>query len=198
MGAFLLSEAPFHEMPYIIVDYKIDGLLNNVTAEEKSIHADPPNAPGLYIVHPMPHEEEAVENFLWKVHANNNTGLYFDEGFMVAKSHALETLLMQGRSKNISCYVLTQRPVFINRHAFSEASYFYAFHLNDRRDRMKVKEFFGGYNEGRMPEFHSQWYDVKKDCNFILQPVPDADTIRERITARLSEMRDKRQHRNFI
>lgn len=197
-GAWLLSHAPFDEMPYVMIDYKGDELLNSVGAEHISIHADPPDAPGLYIAHPLPHEEEAVDKFIWQVHGRGHTGLYFDEGFMVARSKALEAVLMQGRSKRIPCFILSQRPSWISRYAFSEASHFMVFHLNDRRDRMKVKEFMENYNEGRMPEYHSQWYNVNNDCNFILHPVPPADNIRERFETRLTEMRERSAHKHFI
>ncbi len=197
-GAFLLSQANFDQMPYIIIDYKGDELLNSVTAENISLHSDPPTKPGLYIVHPLPDEEETMDAFLWKVWAHGNTGLYFDEGFMVAKMKSLEAILMQGRSKNIPCYVLSQRPAWMNRYAFSEASHFCVFHLNDHRDQLKVKEFFRGYDEERVHEYHSQWYDVKRNKNFHLLPVPDAVTIRERIVERLDEMRKTKRHKHFI
>lgn len=197
-GAFLLSQTNFTEMPYIIVDYKGDQLLRNIGATPISLHAEPPEKPGLYIVHPMPHEDESMGDFLWKVHAQENTGLYFDEGYMVAKQKALEAILMQGRSKHIPCTILSQRPAWMNRYAFSEASHFVVFHLNDRRDRMKVKEFFGRYNEGRMEKYHAQWYNVNQDSNFILQPVPDADTIRESFAEQLSNMREYKNRKLFI
>lgn len=197
-GAWLLSEANFDEMPYIIFDYKGDQLLNTVGAIPHSIYADPPDKPGLYIVHPMPMEDEAVDHFLWKIHARGRTGLYFDEGFMVAKSKALEAILMQGRSKEIPCTILSQRPSWMSRYAFSEASHFAVFHLNDRRDQMKVKEFFSNYNEGRMAKYHAQWYNVNHDCNFILQPVPGADSITQRFNERLQDMHERNTHKRFI
>lgn len=197
-GAWLLSHAPFHEMPYVIVDYKGDELLNSIDATEQSIYADPPDKPGLYIIHPMPHEDEVINSFLWKVHARGNTGLYFDEGFMVAKCKSLEAILMQGRSKKIPCFVLSQRPAWMNRYAFSEASHFAVFHLNDHRDQMKVKEFFRNYQEDRYPEFHAQWYDVKHNRNFILPPVPSSAKILERFDERLTEMRERQSQKHFV
>lgn len=197
-GAWLLSEAPFDEMPYVIIDYKGDELLNSVGAEPWVVTADPPEKPGLYIVHLRPDQEEELDEFLWKVHAKGYTGLYFDEGFMVAKSKALEAILMQGRSKHIPCFVLSQRPSWMSRYAFSEASHFAVFHLNDRRDQMKVKEFFRNYNEDRLKKYHAQWYAVNHDSNFMLQPVPSADKIRERFDERLTAMRDERNHKRFI
>ena len=198
-GAWLLSHAPFDEMPYIIFDFKGDQLLNSVKAKPISIYDAPPEKPGLYIVHILPHEIEVVNDFLWKIHrGGGNTGLYFDEGFMVAKCKALEAVLMQGRSMQMPCYILSQRPSWISRYAFSEASHFVVFHLNDRRDRVKVKEFYEEYREDRKEKYHAQWYDVNNDSNFILQPVPCADTIRERFIERLDEIRDTRNTKHFV
>lgn len=197
-GAWLLSHADFHEMPYIIIDYKGDDLLNSIGAQPASIYDEPPARPGLYIAKVMPHEEEEMNDYLWKIHARGETGLYFDEGFMVAKLKALEAILMQGRSKKIPCFILSQRPSWMSRYAFSEASHFVVFHLNDRRDQMKVKEFFRNYNEGRLPEYHAQWYNVNDDKNSLLQPVPSSDKIRVRFETRLSDLRDTRNKKHFI
>lgn len=198
MGAWLLSHGHFDDMPYVIIDYKGDKLLNDIGATDISIYDAPPEKPGLYIAHPFTYEEEAVNDYLWKIHARNNTGLYFDEGFMVAKMKALEAILMQGRSKQIPCFILSQRPAWVSRYAFSEASHFAAFHLNDKRDQLKVREFFPNYNEQRMGKFYSQWYAVNHDCNFILRPVPDADTIRQRFTQRLDEIRERNNYKHFV
>lgn len=197
-GMWLLSHAPFDMMPYVLIDYKGDEVLNSIGAIHHSIYADPPEHPGLYIVHPMPHEEEAMESFLWKIHAKGNTGLYFDEGFMAARLKSLEAILMQGRSKKIPCFILSQRPSWMSRYAFSEASHFAVFHLNDRRDRMKVKEFFGNYSEERLPDYHAQWYNVNHDRHFILPPVPDSGSIRQRFEERLTEMREQKKQKHFI
>lgn len=193
VGAWLLSHAPFDQMPYVLVDHKGDALINSIGAKEVSIYNEPPEAPGLYITHPLPDEDEALNDFLWKVHARGQTGMYFDEGFMVAKLKALEAILMQGRSKHIPCFVLSQRPSWMSRYAFSEASHFVVFHLNDRRDQMKVKEFFRNYNEGRLPAYHAQWYNVNQDENFVLPPVPGSVNILERFHERLEEMKPKRR-----
>lgn len=198
MGAWLLSHAPFEYMPYIIVDYKGDDLLNSIGATPWAITADPPEERGLYIVHPLPQQLEQLDAFLWKIHRKGNTGLYFDEGFMVAKLPSLEAILMQGRSKHIPCFILSQRPAWISRYAFSEASHFVVFHLNDRRDQQKVLEFFDGYNEERQPKYWSQWYDVNQDANFILQPVPHADIIRQRFINKLDEIRRQKNKKEFI
>lgn len=198
MGAWILSHADFDVMPYIIIDYKTDELLNSVGAVPISIYSDPPKEPGLYIAHVMPHEEEELNEYLWKIHQQGHVGLFFDEGFMVARLKSLEAILMQGRSKEIPCFILTQRPSWISRYAFSEATHFMVFDLNDRKDQARVREFFRNYDETRLKDYHSQWYNVKANKNLHLQPVPSSDKIRERFEERLSEMRDAKNHKHFI
>ena len=197
-AAWLLSHAPFDIMPFIIIDHKNDGLINSVGATVITIHENPPSEPGLYILHVLPNQEEEIDDFLWKVYAKGHTGLYFDEGFMVAKLDSVDAILMQGRSKEIPVYMLSQRPVWISRYAFSEASHVIVFHLHHKKDREKVKEFFDKYHDERLPAFHAQWYDVNKDRKFILNPVPSGDSIRERFKKRLTKDEEPKVARRFI
>lgn len=197
-GAWLMSHSNFHEMPYIIVDFKGDKLLNSIGAKNISIYDKPPEKPGVYITKLEPRELEPLEDFLYKVHAQGRTGLMFDEGFMVAKIRSLESIYMQGRSLEIPIYTLTQRPSWISRYAFSEASHFAVGHLNDDRDQDKVTHFFRKYNAERTDKFHFQWYNVNDDKNFLLRPVESADTIRSRFEERLDEMKEARNHKFFI
>lgn len=198
VGMWILSEAPFDHMPYIIIDFKGDDLLNSVGAQPITVFADPPKISGLYIVHLKPDQLDELDQFLWKVHQNGSTGIFLDEGFVVAKLKSLDAIYMQGRSKHIPIFTLTQRPSWISRYAFSEASHFAVGHLNDVRDQEKVTNFFRDYDEDRPDKFHFQWYDVNNNRNFILLPVPHPDIIRERFDERLSEMRERRNHKRFI
>ena len=199
LGTWLLSHAPFDEMPYVIFDYKGDELLNSIGAVSLPITSDPPDKPGVYISHLIPEiNDEAREAFLWKLHARGRTGIYVDEGFNFANSNALNTILMQGRSKELPCYINSQRPSWISRYAFSEASHFVLFHLNDRRDRVKVREFFDGYKEERLPPFHAQWYAVNQDKNFLLPPVSGSDKIRSRFTERLADLNEAKSSSRFF
>lgn len=197
-AGWVLSHAPFDDMPYIIIDFKGDAFLNSFGATPISHLADPPEKPGLYILHLRPDQSDELEPFLWKVHARGHIGLFFDEGFVVAKMKSLDSIYMQGRSKDIPVFTLTQRPAWISRYAFSEASHFMVGHLNDDRDQEKVDHFFRHYDPDRADEFHFQWYDVNKNKNFFLKPVPAPDTIRNRIIERLEKMREKSNHKRFI
>lgn len=165
-----------------------------------SINSEVPAGPGVYMVKPLPGQEENVESFLWKVWAQNNTCLYVDEAFMIDKySHAYNTLLVQGRSKHINIYNLTQRPTQCSRLVFSEASHFSVFKLIDKRDKKTVEGFAPLDLEENLPEYHSYWYNVKNDSTFLMQPVPERDIILATFNERLAEMaKNKKTNRRFI
>lgn len=198
VGMWVVSHAPFDQMPYILIDFKGDELMNSVGATPISVHSKAPTKPGLYIMRPNLDEVDDLDVFLKGVYVNGNTGLFFDEGFVVAKLKTLESIYMQGRAKNIPVFTLTQRPSWISRYAFSEASHFVVGHINDDRDQEKVLHFFRHYNEERGEKYHFQWYNVNDDAKYLLPPVPSPDSIRERFTSRLDEMREKQTRKHFI
>lgn len=191
-GTWLLSHAPFDKQPYIIIDYKHDDLLNGSDRVHELALDDPlPKKPGLYIVHPRPDEEDAVEAWMWRVWEREKIGLYFDEGYMIdPRSDALRSILTQGRSKRIPVIMLSQRPSQICRFAISEADFYSVFHQNDKNDRKRIEEFTPtGFAHSDMPEYNSKWYDVAKNQVYNLAPVPQGDEILERIETRLTHKR---------
>jgi len=189
-AAWLLTQANYDKQPWTIIDYKFDDLLNSVERiVEIGLHETPKN-PGLYIIHPRPGQEEDVEEWLWKVWEKENQGLYFDEGYMIPDKQAFNSILTQGRSKNIPAIILSQRPSWISRFVFSEADFYTVFHLNDKKDRKRVGEFLPpGSVEARLPEYHSRWYDVGNDALFQLKPVPDRDVIAQALHDKLAPKR---------
>jgi hypothetical protein len=189
-GAWLLSHYDFKTMPFVIIDFKYDDLLNSITNIEQIDLKTTPKKPGLYIVHPMPGEEEQVENFLWKLWARENIGIYTDEGYMIDKnSKAFQSLLTQGRSKNIPMITLSQRPAYLSRFVFTEASHFSIFHLTDIEDEKRVQRFMREPIDERLPQYWSRWYNVQRNKIFHLQPVPERAIIQDRFHARLMPKR---------
>jgi len=189
-GVFVLSESDLDNRPHIALDFKGDELLNSIR-EAQHIKPDKlPDKAGLYIARFMPHEKEEMEAFFWNVWAHENIHLHVDESYMIDRnSPGFNSLLTQGRSKNISLTCLTQRPAYCSRFIFSEASHISVFHLNDVRDRKIIEGFFPDDLDVVLPEFHSRWYDVKRNKIFRLRPVPDADSIRARFSERLKPKR---------
>lgn len=193
-GAWLLSEADFHKQPFIIVDMKREKLF---AAVERIIPIDLtdklPTAPGVYILRPFPHETEEMKQWLWKVWHQTHVGLFFDEGYLIPDSDIFRTLLTTGRSLQIPVYTLSQRPLHLPRYVFTEADFYMAFHLNDKRDRDVVRGFTPENADWdttrRLKPFHSRWYDISQDFTAIMRPVPSPDQIINRFDMRLTPRR---------
>lgn len=188
-GAWLLAHAPFDRQPYVMVDYKGDELLGSIDRVREIGTKDVPKHPGLYVIRPLPSDENAVENWLWKIWQKERVGLYVDEGYALPDKGAFQAILTQGRSKRLPVICLTQRPTWVSRFVFSEADFYAVFHLNDHRDRLTVQSFTPRERmdlKNRLPDYSSYWYDVGRDNVYQMQPVPDADTIVEMIDDRLS------------
>lgn len=181
-----LSNRSYDKMPWVIIDYKHDDLINSVKEFKHLDNMDTvPTKPGVYVVHPLPDDTEAVEDFMWKIWAQENVGVYIDEGYMIGNSPALRALLTQGRSKKIPMIVLSQRPAWISRFLFSESDFYQVFWLNDERDRKTVMAFLPGKELQRLPDYHSFYYDVGADNLTIFSPVPDKKAIMQTFKNRL-------------
>lgn len=176
-GMWHLSQRDFHNMRWVIVDYKGDDLIAASPAQEidftkpikKTMREN-----GLYVIRPLPEvDDEDVELFLRQIWMTGNTGVYVDEGYMLPDGVSLRGLLTQGRSKHIPMIILSQRPVWMSRFVFSEADFYQLFHLNDKRDKQSIGAFMPEKAKGRLPDYHSWYYDVGKDDLVTLGPVPD-------------------------
>ena len=191
-----LSMRRWDKRPWIIFDYKGDKNIAMIPSlEEIDITKSPPKKAGLYVVRPLPTDEdvEAQIAFLWKVWKNEKTGIYIDEGYMVGKNNpAFRAILTQGRSKEIPAIILSQRPLWLDRFVWSEADYFQVFHLNTEDDRKTIARYLPVKSIDRLPEYHSYYYDVGADAIVTLRPVPDRDIIITAIGDRL------RSRRNFL
>jgi hypothetical protein len=181
-----LSQRSYMSRPWIVFDTKGDDFIHELeksqaSVKEISIDASPPNKAGIYIVRPLPSEQEEIEAFLWKVWARGRTGVYIDEGYMIGKpgmgNPALNALLTQGRSKKIPMIVLSQRPVWLTRFVWSESDFFQIFHLNDIEDRRIIKRFAPIDINITLPLHCSYWFDVSHNSLLGLKPVPDKETI---------------------
>jgi DNA helicase HerA-like ATPase len=188
-----LSKRNFDVMPFVAFDFKGDELINSIDRARHIELRELPRRAGIYIIHPTPQDidDGAVDSFLWKMYERGSIGGWIDESYMLQRSRAFETLLVQGRSKRIPLTVLTQRPVWVSRYIFSESAFFQVFSLNDKRDRQTVEAIVPVNLDARLDDFHSYYYDVLRDKLVIMQPVPTADEILGRIDERLHKVRGK-------
>lgn len=194
LAFWLLSKARFDKQPFIVLDWKGEELftLTDRVRELKLTDALPKH-PGVYIIRPLPGQDEIVEKWLWKVWANEKIGLYVDEGYSIdQRSEGLQAILTQGRSKRLPVIYLAQRPSWISRFVISEATFLSIFSLNDRFDRQRLQAVvpYERINlNNRLPEYHSYWYDVGQDADFVLAPVPSDDELLDEFDRRLAPRR---------
>lgn len=190
LAAWLLSLAPFDKQPYVVLDYKLEKLFQQTNKIREIGLNEIPKHPGVYVIRPLPEDDEAVETWLRRVHQREKVGIYVDEGYGIdAKSNALRAILTQGRSKRLPVIFISQRPSWISRFVLSEADFFAVFQLNDRFDRQRVGALVPSERmdlEASLPPFYSWWYDVGKDNVMIMNPVPDDATILDRLETRLT------------
>ena len=182
-AAWHLSRADFDVRPWVVYDFKGDELLSEIRATEIGV-GEIPRKPGLYIVRPLPSQKEEVEFQMWGIWAQENTGVYVDEGYMV-ENDAWNALLTQGRSKHIPMITLAQRPAWLTRFVFSESGFFQVFYLQDKKDRERVRSFVPGDLETRLPEYHSYYYDVGRDKMVVFRPVPKKEEIIDTFHSRI-------------
>ena len=187
-GIWQLSERSYTSMPWIVFDFKRDPLIDRIPYSIPLALGTIPKESGLYIVRPIPGEDEAVEAYLWEIWGVGNIGVFADEGAMFRHSNGFKALLTQGRSKHIPMIILNQRPVDITRFAFSEADFLQIFLLTDVRDRKTIAGYVDYDFERPLPRYYSIWYDVAEARANILRPVPNEvrilDTFRDRLGPR--------------
>lgn len=195
-AVWLLSLQDFPFRPWVIIDYKGDELINGIERAEHVSFDTVPDEPGIYILRVMPGDEESLSDWFRRVWEHEGIGIYVDEGYMIdRRDRWFNACLTQGRSKQIPMIILTQRPLWLSRFVFSEASYFMTFPLNDRRDMDTVRSFVRGDVEksltGKLKRFWSQYYSVSDASLVTLQPVPTGDEILSEINSRLPKRRRK-------
>ena len=196
-GLWHLSRQPIDQMPWLVIDYKGDDNINSIPyAQHVEIGA--PLLNGVYIVHPMLRDKDALEAYLWEIWKQQETGIFVDEGFMLSSSEALNTILMQGRSKRIPTIICTQRPVEVSRFVFSEASFIQVFRVIDKRDRKTISEFspiFGDKETSKenLPPYYSYYYDVAAHNLVTLKPVPPIQIINGTFATKLKPVIEERK-----
>lgn len=182
-GGWLLSRQRFDRRPWVALNFKDEDLWYRV--------GDPPMRPlrlgampgkrGLYRMDVHPGDEDALEDWMWKIWERGNVGIFADEVSLVPQKRAFKAILRQGRSKLIPVIACTQRPVDCDREVFSEAQYRSCFGLEDARDYQVIRGLFGNRDireeAERLQRHWSMWWDTKQKALSILRPCPSPDTV---------------------
>lgn len=206
-AVFHLSNTDFDSMPWIVYDFKRDPLLRRIADLGASMEIgashigldEVPRRPGIYFVHPHPDDIFPVRNQMMRIWEQENTGVFVDEGYMVCgptnPNPAFRSLLTQGRSKHIPMIILSQRPVWLDRFAFSESDFYQVFSLNHSGDRKKIQEYIPADLSEPLPPYHSYYHDVGKSETYVMRPVPTDEEILSVFAAKFEAMRPKKSRR---
>lgn len=143
-----LSLRSYDQMPWVIANFKDDELLNELPATElDGLKLPKPKLmkDGLWMVRPDVDDWDGMEQLMKEIWLRTYTGLYVDEMLPISapKHPALRRLLTQGRSRRCPLIMCTQRPVDLDRYAFSESEYTNIFALSDDRETEKIKDQTG-------------------------------------------------------
>jgi len=203
------ESADFDKKPWVFVDYKGETIIQEMLAQKLASKIDvtdaPPDRAGIYVLQPSPHEQDAMAAWLWKVWAQGRVGLVFDELYMVPefKGRAgtggpLKSILTQGRSKVIPVYGLSQRPVDVNVHVFSEAQFIVEFYLKRKEDIERVRSYVPDgdpvfYSKRILARHQSRFWDDKRQMSFTMLPCPNAKELLDIIGTRLEHSAHKRR-----
>jgi len=192
-GLWHLSQRDLDKKPWTIFDFKLDDHISLIERVREIDLGEVPKHPGLYVVRPHPSQQEEVNEHIWKIWGAQNHGIFADEGYMIpnpGRNNAFDAVLTQGRSLKVPVIVLSQRPVWMTRFAFSEADFFQIFQLNDHDDEKTVRRFIRQkLDTDTLPDYHSYYYDVGRRSLYNFAPVPDEDTILETIDSKLKRQR---------
>lgn len=183
-----LSQRDIGRKPWLILDWKGDENIAMIDRAQPIEPGEVPTKPGVHVMRPVAeYDDEAVDKTLYGVHQHGGIGVYIDEAYMVPKgSKPFRALLTQGRSLRIPMIVLSQRPLWMDRFAISEANYHQIFFLADERDRDVVQRFIPyDVTERRLPRWHSYYYDIARDDFTGLKPLPPPEQSVEQINAKL-------------
>jgi hypothetical protein len=190
-----LSRRNYDVKPWIIYDFKHEELISAIDgAQHISMGDKLPHHPGIYVTHPLPGEEEIVDEHMMRIWQQGNIGVYIDEGYMLGQRNiGFRYLLTQGRSLRIPMIINSQRPVWMDRFVFSESQFFQVFRLQHTDDIKSAQKFIPydlesamhGTESERLPVFYSIYYDVKANRISTLSPVPDADAILDTFDTRM-------------
>lgn len=194
-----LSHRRYDLIPWVVYNTKTDSSIDTIPLIREIDLDELPTIPGVYVVHPLPGEEDLVESHMWAIWGRGNTGVYVDEGYMVGNNNeAFRALLTQGRSKGIPMMINSQRPVWVDRFVFSESEFVQVFRLQHRKDRQMVEEFVPASLEVRLPQYHSFYYDSGEDKLVVMKPVPTLSIIHATFQRRLAAFYRKRFERKVV
>jgi hypothetical protein len=185
------------EKPWIICNIKRDEHIESIAnTEQVDLNYVPGKKDkGIFVADISPYDFEAsgskdkspFDKMLLNVWHRGDCGLFFDELVPVGNSRALTLCYTQGRSLHIPIIGCSQRPVGINRYAFTEAGFVQVFDLNIQDDIDTVESFvpLDWDEEQSLGPHESFYYVVSTASIYRFKPVPSMDEIRKKFERKM-------------
>jgi hypothetical protein len=192
LGIHVLSHRSIDHMPFVILNSKDDELINQiphvVELDGLKLPKEKHMRRGLWMARPTIQDFDGVEALMHEVWRRTHTGLFVDEALAISQPNhpAYRTLLTQGRSRRCPVDSLTQRPVNIDRYAFSESEHFFVMRLNSMRELDPIRDQIDReLNMSALPEFHAYRYHAPTQTLTVVPPAPPFEEILETFDERL-------------
>jgi len=186
LGAHMLSLRNWHRMPWVVLNFKDDELLNRLPGVTELGGLTLPHPKkmraGLWMARPDIDDWDGTEALMADAWRRTHIGLYIDEALPLAQPRhpALRRILTQGRSRRVPVVAGSQRPVDLDRYLFSESEFMSVMDLTDDRESDRIREMTGvQLDMSRLPRFHSYYLDRLGKRLTIVTPVPKYDEILE-------------------
>ncbi len=180
-GTWLLSRLSWNKIPWIVLDFKREGLFSAIPdTTPMDIDARIPRKAGVYVCSPIVADKadaERLNQLFRRIWEKERVGIFVDEGYMATGLRWFRACLQQGRSRRIPMIILSQRPVWMDRFVWSEASQFIAFDLTLEDDRQTANKLIPGYSRVSLPDYHAVWHDVSNKTTAVLTPAPASASI---------------------
>lgn len=181
-GVAALSVRSYDIMPWIIVNYKRDQYIEQIPGVREIDPNGPiPNEPGLFMVRPEPQDYSLDPMLLKAYKRGGHVGFYFDETLDIGmRSQAFKRILSQGRAMHIPAIALSQRPVWLSKHMFTEANFFQIFPLIDVADRKHITGWVKGLDinyEESLEDYQSFYFDAGRRRLVKLDAFPYGDEV---------------------
>lgn len=190
-ATWVLSNLDYDKRPWLIVNFKEEDIFEDIPGSRPmDITGKIPTQSGVYIISAIigdKNDLELLNDFFHRVWLHRDVGVLVDEGYVATGLRWFRACLTQGRSRHVTLMVLAQRPVFMDRFVWSEASRFAAFDLNMQDDKLTTGKMVPGYSKVELdvlPPYHCVWHDVKTNQTMILTPAPDRGTILDSFRAK--------------
>lgn len=208
------ESADFNRKPWIMIDFKGEDLIVKAVSEKLfqpiAVDAKLPKRPGVYVINHSPRDGQApIIDFLWRVYDQGKIGLFLDEATMIPDVRGeansggpFQSILSQGRSKEIPVITLAQRPRFVNKMVYTECNYYSVFRLKSKDDWKQVLDeipqqslnYEKVWNPDEvLPPYWSRWYDAERNLSFKLRPCPPAEKILDLIADRVDKMSEREE-----